>query len=118
MHTEVAESGAKRTGDRVAAIVLLIVTGIIAAALGFAGLMLVMSTDSCGSGGTSCDTGLFTIAWLLAMGFPIVGFVATAVYTFVRIASGARAVWVPLLGLLAYGAGFAAAVALAFFALG
>ncbi|MBJ7331793.1 MAG: hypothetical protein JHC95_18000 [Solirubrobacteraceae bacterium] len=109
-----SDEDTKHTGDRVAAIVLLIVTGLIAAALFFAGLMLVMSSDSCGTGDTECNTGLFTIAWLLSMAFPVAGFTATTVFTFVRIGRGERSVWVPLLGLLAYGAGFAASVALAF----
>lgn len=104
----------KHTGDRIAAIVMLVVTGVVAAALAFAGLMLVMSSDSCGSGDAACNTGLFTIAWLLAMAFPIAGFTGTAVFTFVQIGRGERAVWVPLIGLLIYGAGFVGSVALAF----
>jgi hypothetical protein len=108
----------KHTGDRIVAIVLLVVTGVVAAGLAFAGLMLIMSIDACGSdGGPGCNTGLFTIAWLMSMAFPVAGFVATAIYTFVKIHRHERAVVVPLMGLLIYGAGFALSIVVAFQAL-
>jgi hypothetical protein len=114
LHTEQETSPEKHTVDRVAAIVLLIITGVLALGLAFAGLMLIMSTDSCSN---DCNTGVFTIAWLASMTFPIAGYVATLVYTFVQWGRGEGAAKVPVIGFVIYAAGFAASVAIAFAAL-
>lgn len=113
-----AESpGAGHTGDRVASIALLAVSGLIATALAFAGLMLVMSSDSCSVMG-DCNLGLFTVGWVLSMAVPVLGFAATLVVTIVRIARGKTAFWIPIAGTAAFGVGFALSVVLAFHALG
>lgn len=104
--------------DRIVAILLLVASAAVAAALSFAGLFLVMGTDSCGTGTTECDTELFVVGWILTMGTPLVGFVGTAVVTIVRMTRGLRAFWVPLAGTLAYVVAYAACVAFAFAALG
>ena len=103
--------------DRIAAVVLLVVSGAVAALMAFAGVFLVMGTDSCGTGTTECNTDLFVVGWLLTMGIPIVGFAATLVITVVRMAKGFRAFWVPLAGTLAFGLAYVAAVAFSFAAL-
>lgn len=104
--------------DRIVAILLLVGSGAVAAALSFAGLFLVMGTDSCGTGTTECNTDLFVVGWVLTMGTPLVGFLVTAIVTIVRMTRGLRAFWVPVAGTLAYGAAYMACVALAFAALG
>ena len=106
-----------RIGDRVAAILLLVGSGVVAAVLAFAGLFLVMGADSCGSG-TGCNLDLFTTGWILSMAVPILGFVVTLVVTIVRMAQGAKAFWVPLAGTGAFIVGFVGAVALTFSSVG
>lgn len=100
--------------DRVVAVVLLVLSGAVAALMAFAGLFLVMGTDSCGTGTTECNTDLFLVGWVLAMGIPIVGFAATFIVTTARMAKGRKAFWVPLAGTLAFGLAYAAAVAFSF----
>jgi hypothetical protein len=107
-----------QTGDRAGAVALLIVSGVIAMALAFAGLMLVMSSDGCGSSGTgSCNYSVFTISWLASMLAPVLGWAATLVVTIVRLSRDKSAWWVPIAGTAAFTAVFAGAVALAFWSL-
>lgn len=100
--------------DRAVTIVLLVASGMVAAVLAFAGLMLVMSSDSCGS---NCNERLFAVGWILSMAVPIIGFAATLAWTIVRIVRRKTAYWVPIAGTLAFGLAFAGVVALAFSAL-
>lgn len=97
--------------------ILLVVSGVIAAGLAFMGLMLIFGTDSCGAS-TDCDLDRFTTGWLLTMAAPIVGFVITLIVTIVRLARGRRAFWVPLAGTGIFVAAFAGAAAFAFSGLG
>lgn len=96
---------------------LLVVSGLVAAALAFAGLFLVFGTDSCGAS-IECDLDRFTTGWVLSMAIPIVGFIATLVATIVRLVQKKTAFWVPLAGTGAFVLGFVAAVAFAFSGLG
>lgn len=106
-----------RTGDRVATVILLVVSGLVAAALAFAGLFLVFGTDSCGAS-ADCDLDRFTTGWLASMLIPLLGFVGTLIATIVRLGRGRSAFWVPLAGTGAFIAGFIGAVAVAFSGLG
>lgn len=108
-----------RAGDRASTIVLLVASGIIAVGLAFAGLMLVMSTDSCGSSSdVSCNYSLFTIAWLLSMATPLIGFLITLFFTIRRLARSETAFWVPLAGTVGFFAAFSLSVFAVFQALG
>jgi uncharacterized membrane protein HdeD (DUF308 family) len=111
--------GEGRTGDRVATTVFLVVSALIAMMLAFAGLLLVMSTDSCGStgDGNDCNTGIFTITWLLAMLIPIAGVVATSIWTSVRLKRKQTAWWAPIAGTFVFGAIYALDIVVAFWAL-
>lgn len=108
-----------RAGDRTATVILLGASGVIAAGLAFAGLMLIMSTDSCGSSSDiGCEYGLFTIAWLFSMATPLVGFMVTLFFTIRRMARNGTAFWVPLAGTAGFIAAFALSVFVAFQAIG
>lgn len=100
-----------------AAVILLVVSGVIAAALAFAGLFLIFGTDSCGAS-IECDLDRFTTGWLLSMAIPIIGFLATLIVTIIRLARKQTAFWIPLAGTAAFVVGFTAAVAFAFSGLG
>jgi hypothetical protein len=120
VHTEPetleAPAGESHTADRVSTTILLVGSGLISLILLFAGLMLIMSTDSCGVV-NECNTGLFSVAWLLSMLIPLAGFVATVVFTFVRIKRKQSSWWVPLAGTAIIVALFAIDVAIAFWVL-
>jgi hypothetical protein len=107
------------TGDRVATTVFLVASALIAIMLAFAGLMLVMSTDSCGStgDGNDCNTGIFTITWLLAMLIPIAGLVATFMWTSMRLKRKQTAWWAPIAGTVVFCAIYALDIVVAFWAL-
>ena len=78
-------------------IVLLVLYVLAAAVLAFAGLMLVMSSDSCGSG-TTCNVD--QIGWgvgIASLG-QVPAVIVVLVWTIVRMAQGRRAWWVPLVG--------------------
>lgn len=108
-----------RAGDRASTIILLVASGIIAVGLAFAGLILVMSTDSCGSSSdVSCNYSLFTIAWLFSMATPLIGFLVTLFFTIRRLARSETAFWVPLAGTAGFFAAFALSVFVAFQAIG
>lgn len=108
-----------RAGDRASTVILLVASGVIAVGLAFAGLMLVMSTDSCGSSSEAgCNYSLFTIAWLLSMATPLIGFLITLFFTIRRLARTETAFWVPLAGTVGFSAAFALAVFVAFQAIG
>lgn len=108
---EPGESG--RNVDRVATIALLVVSGLVAAGMAFAGLFLVFITDSCGSSST-CDTDSFATWWIVAMAAPLVGFAVTLIVSIVRLARKRKAFWIPLAGTAIFGAAFAGAVTQAF----
>lgn len=111
--------GVARAGDRAITVILLVASGVIAAGLAFAGLMLIMSTDSCGStSDDGCNYSVFTIAWLLSMATPLVGFLVTLFFTIRRLARGETAFWVPLAGTVGFFAAFVLTAYVAFAALG
>ena len=62
------EPGQPRTWDIVATTVELIVLALAGMVSSFAGLMLVMASDSCGTGTTECSTGII----LLGVGLAVV----------------------------------------------
>lgn len=114
-----ATGRAARAGDRAGTIILLVTSGVIAAGLAFAGLMLVMSTDSCGSvTDKECNYSLFTTAWLFSMAAPLVGFLITLFFTIRRMARNETSFWVPLAGTVGFTAAFGLSVVVAFQALG
>lgn len=114
-----ATGRATRAGDRVGTIILLVASGVIAAGLAFAGLMLVMSTDSCGSvSDRECNYSLFTTAWLFSMATPLVGFLITLFFTIRKMARNETSFWIPLVGTVGFIAAFALSVFVAFQALG
>lgn len=114
-----ATGRATRAGDRVGTIILLVASGVIATGLAFAGLMLVMSTDSCGSvSDKDCNYSLFTTAWLFSMATPLVGFLITLFFTIRKMARNETSFWIPLVGTVGFIAAFALSVFVAFQALG
>lgn len=106
-----------RAGDRAGAVILLVASGVIAAGLAFAGLMLVMSTDSCGAT-SDCNLDLFTVGWILSMASPLIGFLVTLFFTIRRLGRRETAFWVPLVGIVGIFTAFALSVALAFQSVG
>lgn len=110
---------AARAGDRAGTVILLVASGVIAVGLAFAGLMLIMSTDSCGSSSDNgCDYDLFTMAWLFSMATPLVGFLITLFFTIRKMARNETSFWIPLAGTVGFIVAFALSVFVAFQALG
>jgi len=86
-----------RVGDVVASIILLVLGAIAFAVLAFASLFLAMMSDGCGSG-TNCNYGVMTAGYFVALLVPPVVFVASAIWTIIRLVRRRLAWWVPLVG--------------------
>ncbi len=91
-----SRSSGARTADLVVTIILLIAGVFGFAILAFVSLFLAMMSDGC-MGGT-CDTGLMSIGWLIALIAPPIVFIATVVWTIVRLVRRRIAWWLPLAG--------------------
>lgn len=82
--------------DIAVTVILLVLDVGVAAIASFAGLFLVMGSDSCGT--RDCSTGLIVLGWLLGMGLPWVALVVTAIVAIVRLVRRRLAFWVPIVG--------------------
>jgi hypothetical protein len=86
-----------RVGDVVASSILLVLGLIGFSIVAFASLFLAMVSDGCGSG-TSCDFGVMTAGYFVALLGPPLVFLATAIWTIIRLVRRSLAWWLPLVG--------------------
>ncbi len=93
------EPGQPRTWDIVATTVELILLALAGMVSSFAGLMLVMASDSCGTGTTECSTGVILLGVGLAVIAPWVALLAMGTWAVVRLVRRKLAWWVPLLAV-------------------
>ena len=103
-----------RTWDIVATVVELIVLALVGMVSSFAGLMLVMASDSCGTGTTECSTGVILLGVGLAVIAPWVALLAMGTWAVVRLVRRKLAWWVPLLAVPLWALVFALGVAVTF----
>ena len=103
-----------RTWDIVATVVELIVLALVGMVSSFAGLMLVMASDSCGTGTTECSTGVILLGVGLAVIAPWVALLAMETWAVVRLVRRKLAWWVPLLAVPLWALVFALGVAVTF----
>lgn len=94
-------------------IILLVIDAAIAAFASFAGIFIVMASDSCGV--RECNTSLITLGWIVGMALPWIALIATVIVAIVLLVKRRIAFWVALVGgvliALAPFAGFAVASA-------
>jgi hypothetical protein len=107
-----------RTADVVITIIELLLLFGGGLLLSFAGLFLVFASDSCGSGGTECSTGLLAFGVALAAGGPWVPILGLGGWAVVRMVRGRSAWWVPLAAIPLACLVFALGAAVAFNAVG
>lgn len=86
-----------RVGDVVASSILLVLGLIGFSIVAFASLFLAMVSDGCGSG-TNCDFGVMTVGYFVALLGPPLVFLATAIWTIIRLVRRSMAWWLPLVG--------------------
>ncbi|TIC80796.1 hypothetical protein [Nocardioides sp. GY 10127] len=91
-----------RTGDVVATVVEIVLLGALGLLATIGAALLVMASDSCGSGTTECDTGLLGAGVLLAAVAPWVALVPAAVWAIARLVRGRSGWWVVLLSVPGY----------------
>lgn len=108
------EPGQPRTWDIVATTVELILLALAGMVSSFAGLMLVMASDSCGTGTTECSTGIILLGVGLAVVAPWVALLAMGTWAVVRLVRRKLAWWVPLLAVPLWALVFALGVAVTF----
>ncbi|GAA1826742.1 hypothetical protein GCM10009812_18450 [Nocardioides marinus] len=80
----------------------------------FAGLMLVMASDSCGTGTTECSTRIILLGVGLAVVAPWVALLAMGTWAVVRLVRRKIAWWVPLLAVPLWALVFGLGVAVTF----
>ena len=85
-----------RVWDIVLTIVLLIGLVIVTAFASFAGLFLVMASDSCGV--RDCNVDFITAGWVVGTGLPWVVLIVTAIVSIVFMVRRKLAFYIPLLG--------------------
>ncbi len=107
-----------RTWDIVATVVELLLLGMAAAVASFAALMLVMASDSCGTGAGDCSVGAIVLGVGVAVLAPWVALLATGTWAVVRLVRRRLAWWVPLLAVPLWGLVFALGVAITFAGVG
>lgn len=103
----------RRVWDLVLAIALTVALVVLAAVLGFAGLFLVMTGDSCGIV-AQCSTERLSAGVLVATFGPAVVAVIAIVAVVVRLVRARLAFWVPLFGVVVASLVFAGGAALTF----
>ena len=103
----------RRVWDLVLAIALTVALVVLAAVLGFAGLFLVMASDSCGTVG-QCSEERLSAGVLVATFGPAVVTVIAIVAVVVRLVRARLAFWVPLVGVAIASLVFAGGAALTF----
>ena len=86
--------------SKAVSIFLLVLFVLVAAVAGFAGLMLSMASDPCGSA-TDCSYGMIGWGVLIASAGQVVVVVAFGTWTVVRLVRDRTAWWVPILGVVA-----------------
>lgn len=86
--------------DIVTSSVLLAVGVVIAAVLTFFAFFLVFASDSCGSGGTACDTGRMGAGFLVALLGPAIVTLAAIVVAIVLMVRRRVSFWVSIAGIV------------------
>ena len=85
-----------RIADVTVSVILLVAGTVGFAFLAFMSMFLVMMSDGCFA--DSCNTGLMTVGWLIALVAPPAVFLAAIVWTLIRIGRRRTAWWVPVAG--------------------
>lgn len=85
-----------RTWDLVLTIVLLVLSGVLAAIMSFFGFFLAMAGDSCGA--RDCNSDLIAVGLMVAVALPWVVLILVAVVSIVLLVTRRLAFWVPLVG--------------------
>jgi uncharacterized BrkB/YihY/UPF0761 family membrane protein len=85
-----------RTWDLVVTIVLLVLSGVLAAIMSFFGFFLAMAGDSCGA--RDCNSDLIATGLMVAVALPWILLVVVAVVAIVLLVRRRLAFWVPLVG--------------------
>ena len=91
-----ARGAGRRTADVTVSVILLTAGLIGFALLAFVSLFFAMMSDGCY--GDSCDTGLMSIGWLIALIAPPAVFIVAVAWTIIRLTRRKTAWWVPLVG--------------------
>ena len=107
-----------RTVDVVVTVIELLVLGLGGLALSVAGIFLVMASDSCGAGGTTCSSGQIALGVAIASRGPWLVILGAGGWAVVRMIRGRRAWWVPLLAVPGCALVFALGVVVTFAAVG
>ncbi|MEU1971174.1 DUF6264 family protein [Microbacterium sp. NPDC019599] len=98
--------------DVILTIVLLVGLVFVTAFASFAGVFLVMASDSCGAVG-ECNSGLIVMGWLVGMLLPWVVLIATVTVAVVFMVKRKLAFYLPLIGAVAVGGALVLGFALA-----
>lgn len=85
-----------RTWDLVVTIVLLVLSGVLAAIMSFFGFFLAMAGDSCGA--RDCNSDLIATGLMVAVALPWLVLILVAIVAIVLLVKRRLAFWVPLVG--------------------
>jgi uncharacterized BrkB/YihY/UPF0761 family membrane protein len=85
-----------RTWDLVVTIILLVLSGVLAAIMSFFGFFLAMAGDSCGA--RDCNSDLIATGLMVAVALPWIVLIVEAVVAIVLLVRRRLAFWVPLVG--------------------
>jgi uncharacterized BrkB/YihY/UPF0761 family membrane protein len=85
-----------RTWDLVVTIILLVLSGVLAAIMSFFGFFLAMAGDSCGA--RDCNSDLIATGLMVAVALPWIVLIVVAVVAIVLLVTRRLAFWVPLVG--------------------
>jgi hypothetical protein len=106
------------TWDVVATVVELVVLALGGLLMSFAGVFLVMASDSCGAAGTQCSSGVILLGVAIAVVAPWIALLGMGTWAIVRLVQGRSGWWVPLLAVPLAALIFAIGVAITFSAVG
>lgn len=113
---ETGAPSAPSARGRLATVLLMVGFLVLVPILSLMGLLLVMTSDSCGV--NTCSTGLIVTGVAVAVGAPVLAFLVTLAWTVVRWRRGRSTWWLPLVGVAVGAALWGVGAALAFSAVG